>query len=268
MSTMTKEKLSVEKILEKLDKGERIGIDEGIFFLRQAKKLLGKSELERFFSAAKAQAKKNPPPAPLRIERWQYDANNIPEPTAPIVFLQVENALSLNDVLQAIRAVAAKAKVAALAPTDVLRLATNEKLKVLTVAQQLAEAGLSYTEGKFDAKADDILAMDEQFSVVMMLQRFGIKASAWLPLSFEDEEKVRHLARLREFHDRTQAFDFLFLFCTNKTSQKDLLLTTALARLMLDNLKRIALATYSENQTKMLPEEVLQECIALGVNQV
>lgn len=77
MSTMTKEKLSVEKILEKLDKGERIGIDEGIFFLRQAKKLLGKSELERFFSAAKAQAKKNP-----HLRLYALNAGNMMQTTS------------------------------------------------------------------------------------------------------------------------------------------------------------------------------------------
>lgn len=35
---MTKEKASIEQILEKLDKGERLGIDEAVFFVQQVKK--------------------------------------------------------------------------------------------------------------------------------------------------------------------------------------------------------------------------------------
>jgi hypothetical protein len=45
-------------------------------------------------------------------------------------------------------------------------------------------------------------------------------------------------------------------------------MSTALTRLMLDNLKTIALTTYSLSQTQLLTAEVQQESIALGVNQI
>jgi hypothetical protein len=265
---MAKEKVSIEQVLEKLDKGERLGIDEAIFFVQQAKKILGKNELDRFFDAARKQTKRNPPLQTLSVDRIDARAVSTVEPKAPIVMVKFDDALTLNGVCTAIQTLAAKVNVAALTPKSVLRLATEEKLKVMKVAQRLAEAGLSFIEGQLEAKANDTLALDEHFSVVMMLKKFGVKASAWLPLSFDDEEKVRHLARLREFHDRTQAFTFVFLYWEGKISSKEMLMSTALTRLMLDNLKTIALTTYSLSQTQLLTAEVQQESIALGVNQI
>ncbi len=265
---MTKEKVSIEQVLEKLDKGERLGINEMIFFVQQAKKILGKNELDRFFDAAKKQTRKNPPLQTLSVEHIDSGMISAIEPKAPIVFVKFDEASTLHEVCTAIQMLGAKADVAALTPKSVLRLATEEKLKVMKVAQQLAEAGLSFIEGKLEAKANDTLAIDEHFSVVMMLKKFGVKASAWLPLSFDDEEKVRHLARLREFHDRTQAFTFVFLYWEGKISSKEVLMSTALTRLMLDNLKTIALTTYSLSQVQLLTAEVQQACIELGVNQI
>jgi hypothetical protein len=265
---MTKEKASIEQILEKLDKGERLGIDEAVFFVQQVKKILGKNELDRFFDAARKQARKNPPLQTLSVQRINSRMIGSVEPKTSIVFVKFDEALTLNEVCTAIQMLAAKAQVAALTPKSVLKLATEEKLKVMKVAQRLAEAGLSFIEGQLEAKASETLAIDEHFSVVMMLKKFGVRASAWLPLSFDDEEKVRHLARLREFHDRTQAFTFVFLYWEGKINSKEVLMSTALTRLMLDNLKTIALTTYSLSQTQLLTAEVQQESIALGVNQI
>ncbi|MDW8466100.1 MAG: hypothetical protein RML35_07965 [Chloroherpetonaceae bacterium] len=261
---MPKDSVSIERILEKLEKDERIGFDEGLKFLQEARKALGSERPSALIEATKALAARNPSLTTLNVERRHSSQSE--KPNKPLVYLELPTEMKLLEVCQCVRTVAERASVCALWPQQVVRLAASEKLRVLKAAEKLAESGLRLVEGKLEGGLQDDAAVDEYFSAVMMLQKYGIKASVWLPLGASDEAKVRHLAQLREFQDRTQAFTFLFLHGEGKMERRNLLSTVALARVMLNNLKMIALSTYSLSQK--VEETLLQECITLGVNQI
>jgi len=52
-----------------------------------------------------------------------------------------------------------------------------------------------------------------------------------------------------------------------KFSDRDLLRTVALTRLMLDNIETISLADYDLFQEKKLDADLLRQCIEVGLNQ-
>ena len=85
-------------------------------------------------------------------------------------------------------------------------------------------------------------------------------------MSFSEEEKALHLAKLREFHDRTQAIDFVMLDLDAKFSDRELLRTVALTRLMLDNIETISLADYDLSQEKKLDADLFRQCVEVGLN--
>lgn len=263
---MRQEAVTLERILEKLDKGERIGLEEGIQFVQAFRKALGKAQPDALREATKKQVQRMPALTVLEIER--QSTSEVHKPSKPLVYLNVPASMTLPEVCTSLKSISEAAMVGALSPHQILRMAASEKLKVLKVAERLAESGLAFVEGKLSGKVQDDAAVDEYFSTVMMLRKCGIKASAWLPIEASDGAKVRHLVRLREFYDRTQAFTFLFLHWEGKAERKNLLSTVALARVMLDNVKTIALSTYSCSQVGALEKSVLDECVELGVNQV
>lgn len=269
---MPKLNITLDAILEKLDKGERLGIDEALGFLAASRQFLNRDAEEKFFDAARRAAKKNPPPLALDGE-YITTANKTPSDIAlaaknspkSLVILMVSDEDALESVEQVVQAASAHKSVVALSPDAVLRLASSSGLKVTETVRRLALAGLGIVSGKLSAKGSDDAAIDEYFGVIMQLHKFKIKTSVWLPTSFSDTEKVMHLAKLREFEDRTRCFTHFFLHINSKPSDKDLLRTVALSRLMLDNIKRISLVDYAMSQPR-LTDALLQQCVELGVN--
>ncbi|MGQ9805247.1 MAG: hypothetical protein ACUVRP_04115 [Chlorobiales bacterium] len=263
-----------DEILAMLQKGERLGIDEALIFLSASKKMLDRSGMEQFFEAARAATRTRQTWQRLDVE--VIDLNKTPlsnlealaqESDADKLFLRFPQEISADTLFQTIERVAKHLPVGAFTPKEILDHSLRFKMKTSEFCRSLAVAGLSFTSGAFRAKGSDVEAIDETFSVMMQVAKAKFTTSAFLPMSFSEEEKALHLAKLREFHDRTQALSFVVLHLDAKFSDRELLRTIALMRLMLDNLDSISLADYDFSQEKKLDPDLFRQCLEVGVNQ-
>ncbi len=268
-----KSKPTIDEILASLEKGERLGIDEALMLVAASKKMLDRSGMEQFFDAARTAARAR--------QLWQrldvdvIDLNTTPlaeleacaqESDADKVFLQCPREISADTLFATIERVAKHLPVGAFTPKEILDRSAAFSMKVADFCRRLAQAGLSFSSGRFNAREVGADRIDEVFSVMMQLAKAKLKVSASLPMSFSEEEKALHLAKLREFHDRTQAIDFVMLDLDAKFSDRELLRTVALTRLMLDNLDTISLADYDLSQEKKLDADLLRQCVEVGLN--
>lgn len=261
-----------EEILATLQKGERLGIDEALIFLRASKKMLDRSGMEQFFDAARAAARTRQTWQRLDVE--VVDLNQTPhadldalaeESNADRLFLRFPQVISADALFNAIERVAKHLPVGALTPKEILERSSQFKMKTSEFCRSLAMAGLSFTSGAFRAKGSDVQAIDETFSVMMQVAKAKLTTSAFLPMSFSEEEKALHLAKLREFQDRTQALSFVVILLDSKFSDRELLRTVALMRLMLDNLDGISLSDYTLTQEKKLDADLFRQCLEVGL---
>jgi 2-iminoacetate synthase ThiH len=269
----TTKKPTLDDILTALEKGERLGIDEALMFLSASKRMLDRSGMEQFFDAARAAARERPAWQRLDVEVVDLgktpmrDIESIAEQSdADKLFLQFPQAISADALFNAIEHVARHMPVGAFTPKEILDRSAQFNMKVADFCKSLALAGLSFSSGAFSAKGNNVEAIDEMFSVTMQLAKVKIKVSAFLPMSFSEEEKVLHLAKLREFQDRTQALSFIVLYLDTKFSDRDLLRTIALMRLMLDNIETISLSDYTFTQEKKLDSDLFRQCMEVGLN--
>jgi 2-iminoacetate synthase ThiH len=269
-----KPKPTVDDILASLQKGERLGIDEALMLLAASKKMLDRSGMEQFFDAARAAARTRQLWQRLDVE--VIDLNKTPlseleslaqESDADKVFLQFPREIPADTLFATIERVAKHVPVGAFTPKEILDRSAAFSMKVSEFCRRLAQAGLSFSSGRFDAREFGTTRIDEVFSVMMQVAKAKMTVSAFLPMSFSEEEKALHLAKLREFHDRTQALSFVVLHLDAKFSDRDLLRTVALTRLMLDNIETISLADYDLFQEKKLDADLLRQCIEVGLNQ-
>ncbi|MCS6988578.1 MAG: hypothetical protein NZM06_03590 [Chloroherpetonaceae bacterium] len=269
-----KTKPTIDDILASIQKGERLGIEEALIFLASTKKAIDRSGMERFFDAARAEARKRP--AWRRLDVETIDLSKTPVEAleerlqasdAERAFLRFPASFSAEEIFDAIERVAKHLPVGAFSPKEILDRSAKFKMKVAEFCRTLALAGLSFASGRFDAKGDDLATIDETFSALTQLAKAKIKTSACLPISFSEEEQAAHLAKLREFHDRTQAIDFVLLYLDGKFSDRGLLRSIALMRLMLDNLDAISLSDYDLSQEKKIDAELFRQCVELGLNQ-
>ncbi len=269
----TAKKVSIEEILTALEKGERLGIDEALMLLAAAKKMLDRSGMEQFFEAARTAARNRQAWQPLDIE--VIDLNKTPmaelealaqESDADKLFLRFPQTISADMLFNTIEQVAKHLPVGAFTPKEILARSSQFKMKTSEFCRSLAVAGLSFVSGAFSARGDDIEAIDEMFSVLMQVAKAKLTTSAFLPMSFSEEEKVLHLAKLREFQDRTQAISFVVLHLDAKFSDRELLRTVALMRLMLDNIETLSLSDYTLNQEKKLDADLFRQCLEVGLN--
>ncbi len=268
-----KSKPTIDEILASLEKGERLGIDEALMLVAASKKMLDRSGMEQFFDAARAAARARQLWQRLDVE--VIDLNTTPlselealaqESDADKVFLQCPREISADTLFATIERVAKHVPVGAFTPKEILDRSAAFSMKVAEFCRRLAQAGLSFSSGRFNAREVGTDRIDEIFSVMMQLAKAKLKVSASLPMSFSEEEKALHLAKLREFHDRTQAIDFVMLDLDAKFSDRELLRTVALTRLMLDNLDTISLADYDLSQEKKLDADLLRQCVEVGIN--
>jgi 2-iminoacetate synthase ThiH len=269
-----KSKPTIDEIFASLEKGERLGIDEALMLLAASKKMLDRSGMEQFFDAARAAARTRQLWQRLDVE--VIDLNKTPlseleslaqDSDADKVFLQFPREISADTLFATIERVAKHVPVGAFTPKEILDRSAAFSMKVSEFCRRLAQAGLSFSSGRFNAHEVGTDRIDEVFSVMMQLAKAKLKVSASLPMSFSEEEKALHLAKLREFHDRTQALSFVVLHLDAKFSDRDLLRTVALTRLMLDNIETISLADYDLFQEKKLDADLLRQCIEVGLNQ-
>lgn len=266
-------KPTADDVLAALEKGERLGIDEALIVLAASKKMLDRSGMEQFFDAARAAARSRQ--AWQRLDVEVIDLSKTPTANldalaeasdADRLFLHFPQAMSADTLFNTIERVAKHLPVGAFTPKEILDRSLQFKMKASEFCRSLAGAGLSFTSGAFSAKGDDVQTIDETFSVMMQVAKAKLTTSAFLPMSFSEEEKVMHLAKLREFHDRTQALSFVVLHLDTKFSDRDLLRTIALMRLMLDNLDSISLADYTFTQEKKLDTDLFRQCLEVGLN--
>ncbi len=267
-------KPSPDEILAALEKGERLGIDEALIFLSASKRMLDRSGMEQFFDAARAAAREQHAWQRLDVEVVDLgktpmrDIESIAEQSdADRLFLQFPQAISADALFNIIERVAKHLPVGAFTPKEILDRSTQFKMKVADFCKSVALAGLSFSSGAFSAKGSDVEAIDEMFSAMMQLAKVKIKVSAFLPMSFSEEEKAIHLAKLREFHDRTHTISFVVLHLDMKFSDRELLRTVALMRLMLDNIDTISLSDYDLWQDKKLDADLFRQCVEVGLNQ-
>lgn len=270
---MPKQKISIDAILEKLSLGERLGIDEAQLFLAASEKWIGGNKaLETFFDAARREASRHlsiRPLASTAIDMAVSDAlKKIESAETPVVYLRFAPAASIEIITPLLQATSKLKTVAAFSPVELFALAEKSRLKILTLTQRLSEAGLLIVPDSFTAKASDESAIDETFSVMMQLHKYKLKTSAWLPMSYTDAEKAVHLAKIREFEDRTHSFLHLTLKLDAKFSDKQLLRTVALCRLMLDNFPTISLSDFNLDQSGFITPDLQRQCAELGLNQV
>jgi 2-iminoacetate synthase ThiH len=269
-----KSKPTIDEIFASLEKGERLGIDEALMLVAASKKMLDRSGMEQFFDAARAAARTRQLWQRLDVE--VIDLNKTPlselealaqESDADKVFLQFPREIPADTLFATIERVSKHLPVGAFSPKEILDRSAAFSMKVADFCRRLAQAGLSFSSGRFNAHEFGTTRIDEIFSVMMQLAKAKLKVSASLPMSFSEEEKALHLAKLREFHDRTQAIDFVMLDLDAKFSDRELLRTVALMRLMLDNLDTISLADYDLSQEKKLDADLLRQCVEVGLNQ-
>lgn len=272
-------KISLEEIVGKIERGERLGIDEAKEFLAASDKLLGGKALDTFYDAARREAQRHHPLRTLECKSIAVADESIDAATASvqseiaatssqIIYLAFAPAQTdLNFITALIQSVAQTRTVAAFSPEHLFALAAAAKQKVLSLVQTLSHSGLSLVPGSFSAGATDISASDETFSVLMQLHKFKLRTSAELPLSYSDAQKVVHLAKVREFEDRTHLFTHLCLRLDTKFSEKELLRTVAICRLMFDNLATISLSDYNLDQSGFISDDLLKRCAELGLNQ-
>jgi 2-iminoacetate synthase ThiH len=268
-----KSKPTIDEILAAIEKGERLGIDEALMLLAASKKMLDRSGMEQFFDAARAAARTRQLWQRLDVE--VIDLNKTPlseleslaqDSDADKVFLQFPREIPADTLFATIERVSKHLPVGAFSPKEILDRSAAFSMKVADFCRRLAQAGLSFSSGRFNAHEFGTTRIDEIFSVMMQLAKAKLKVSASLPMSFSEEEKALHLAKLREFHDRTQAIDFVMLDLDAKFSDRELLRTVALMRLMLDNLDTISLADYDLSQEKKLDADLLRQCVEVGLN--
>jgi hypothetical protein len=268
-----KSKPTIDEIFASLEKGERLGIDEALMLVAASKKMLDRSGMEQFFDAARAAARTRQLWQRLDVE--VIDLNKTPlseleslaqESDADKVFLQFPREISADTLFATIERVSKHLPVGAFSPKEILDRSAAFSMKVSEFCRRLAQAGLSFSSGRFNAHEFGTTRIDEIFSVMMQLAKAKLKVSASLPMSFSEEEKALHLAKLREFHDRTQAIDFVMLDLDAKFSDRELLRTVALMRLMLDNLDTISLADYDLSQEKKLDADLFRQCVEVGLN--
>lgn len=269
-----KSKPTLDDIFASLQKGQRLGIEEALTLLAAAKKTLDREGAERFFDAARAEARKRPAWQRLDVETIDLAKTSLEaletfaqSCDAERLFLRFPPAFSANDIFAAIERVAKHLPVGAFSPKEILERSAQARMKVAEFCKSLALAGLSFSSGRFAAKSDDLATIDETFSVLTQLAKAKIKTSACLPISFSEEAQATHLAKVREFHDRTQAVSFVVLLLDAKFSDRALLRTIALMRLMLDNIDAISLSDYDLSQEKKLDAELFRQCLEAGVNQ-
>jgi len=269
-----KSKPTIDEIFASLEKGERLGIDEALMLVAASKKMLDRSGMEQFFDAARAAARTRQLWQRLDVE--VIDLNKTPlseleslaqESDADKVFLQFPREIPADTLFATIERVSKHLPVGAFSPKEILDRSAAFSMKVADFCRRLAQAGLSFSSGRFNAHEFGTTRIDEIFSVMMQLAKAKLKVSASLPMSFSEEEKALHLAKLREFHDRTQAIDFVMLDLDAKFSDRELLRTVALMRLMLDNLDTISLADYDLSQEKKLDADLFRQCVEVGLNQ-
>jgi len=268
-----KSKPTIDEIFASLEKGERLGIDEALMLVAASKKMLDRSGMEQFFDAARAAARTRQLWQRLDVE--VIDLNKTPlselealaqESDADKVFLQFPREIPADTLFATIERVSKHLPVGAFSPKEILDRSAAFSMKVADFCRRLAQAGLSFSSGRFNAHEFGTTRIDEIFSVMMQLAKAKLKVSASLPMSFSEEEKALHLAKLREFHDRTQAIDFVMLDLDAKFSDRELLRTVALMRLMLDNLDTISLADYDLSQEKKLDADLFRQCVEVGLN--
>ena len=268
-----KSKPTIDEILAAIEKGERLGIDEALMLLAASKKMLDRSGMEQFFDAARAAARTRQLWQRLDVE--VIDLNKTPlseleslaqDSDADKVFLQFPREIPADTLFATIERVSKHLPVGAFSPKEILDRSAAFSMKVADFCRRLAQAGLSFSSGRFNAHEFGTTRIDEIFSVMMQLAKAKLKVSASLPMSFSEEEKALHLAKLREFHDRTQAIDFVMLDLDAKFSDRELLRTVALTRLMLDNIETISLADYDRSQEKKLDADLLRQCVEVGLN--
>jgi len=253
----TKE-FDIETTLSRLEKGERLGIDETSYFLKEASRFLGKDANLKLLEAAQKMASLNPAKSSFPFETD--------------VVLELNHQQKSIEVFKAAQHVFKRtpSKVIRLnlTPSDILRITGLEKIKVSDFCRSLSDSGVGAISGRFEKKEKQEFQFDESFSVMMMCQKFGIQSSAYLPLSFSDTEKIHHLAKVREFADRTRSISFLVVYADTKVNEQSFLKTVALSRLMLDNLKYISISDSGLNQKKILSEKLLVMAQELGLNLI
>jgi 2-iminoacetate synthase ThiH len=272
---MPKPKPALSDILNAIQTGERLGIDEALIFLAETKKVIDRSGSEKFFDLASQAAQKRHSARALSIERFDLEKFSLEqiearaaESNADIFHLRFAPKRALVEIIAAIERVSKQVGVAAFSPNEILDCASRENAKVSRVCQLLGVSGLSFASGRFASKGSDAAAIDEAFSVMMQLSKAKVMVSATLPMSFSEEEKAVHLAKLREFQDRTQAIAFVTLHLDSTFSDRALLRTIALMRLMLDNIETISLCDYDLRQEKKIDGDLLRQCIDIGLNQI
>ncbi len=268
-----KSKPTIDEILAAIEKGQRLGIDEALMLVAASKKMLDRSGVEQFFETARAAARTRQAWQRLDIEVIDLNKTPLAELEAHLqasdadrVFLQFPPTFPAKTLFATVEHVAQHVSVGAFKPQDILDRSAAFSMKVAEFCRQLAQAGLSFSSGRFNAHKFGTDRIDEIFSVMMQLAKAKIKVSASLPMSFSEEAKVLHLAKLREFHDRTQAIDFVVIDLDAKFSDRELLRTVALTRLMLDNIDTISLADYDLSQEKKLDTDLLRQCVETGLN--
>ncbi len=265
---------TIEHIFDALKKGERLGIDEALLLLAASKKMLDRSGMEQFFDAARAAARTRQLWQRLDVEVIDLNTTPISEleslaqdSDADKLFLKFPREISADTLFATIERVAKHMPVGAFTPKEILDRSAAFSMKVAEFCRRLAQAGLTFSSGRFNAREVGTNRIDEVFSVMMQLAKAKIKVSASLPMSFSEEQKALHLAKLREFHDRTQAIDFVMLDLDATFSDRELLRTVALTRLMLDNIETLSLADYNLSQEKMLDTDLFRQCTEVGLNQ-
>ncbi|MDX2127743.1 MAG: hypothetical protein SFU91_01760 [Chloroherpetonaceae bacterium] len=248
----------IDKILSRLEKGERLGIDETSYFLNKASKLLGKEANRKLFEAAKKITSQNP-----SLASFPFQSDTL---------LVINPAKKAEDIFNSINSVRLKNSTPFirlnLTPFDILVVTKREKIKVIDFCRSLSESGAGAISGRLEPKYQNEFQLDEFFSVIMLCQKFGIQSSVHLPLSFSDIDKIHHLAKVREFADRTKNISFLVLYIDKKISTSKFLKAVALTRLMLDNLKYISISDTGLDQEKLLSKDVLEEAVKLGLNLI
>ncbi|NTV46343.1 MAG: hypothetical protein HGB11_07445 [Chlorobiales bacterium] len=270
---MHRPEITPEDLIERLDKGERLGIDEAIRILETSDKLFSKKVETTFFNAARAVAQKKPPLRIFLCPRFKTgDASaegileQVNRTVADMIYLNFSDSVTLERAEEIIREISAVCHVSAFSPHELLHLSDSTCLKVHELCRHIALAGLSAVPGTLTAKAKDLLAIDEYFSVLMQLSKVKVRSSIQLPMSFSSEEKVHHLAKIREFEDRTRTLNHFVLLLDKGYSDKELLRTIALCRIMLDNIDYISLVDYNLDQTARINPSLLSECVSLGIN--
>jgi 2-iminoacetate synthase ThiH len=264
-------KIPLEDIFKKLDSGERIGIDDGT----RLAELSGRKDMEKIFEAAAKIAAAKPKPKPLDLA-----AISVADGFTETAILKQIETVSSNQIYLDFEAGKAfnfeKAEhlcnslrksgktVSAFTPEKILAVAESSGMKLRDVFRLLAAMNLASICGGLPRGGD---AADEYFSVIMQMSKFKVRSSVQVPLAAKDAAKIEHLAKVREFEDRTHSLTYIAIRHEKKIAEMELLKTVAVVRIMMDNMDFISLAD-ADFARPALTESVLHKAAELGVNLI